>query len=328
MWQVRNADVPLPRQMVTQLFGASAVALTGLLIIVDGFQIESIRALVIVIFAIAHVVVGSVVAVKWPSGRAFAILMSVVGFALAGGAAVDQFDGVANVLVWSAEALVLLWVWLRFNDTRAGVGSVALAVIAIGHVLQQDAVPESLLFRSNEPVRAALGLLIIVVSSMAAYGVSWFLASRDEVDEKSRSLALKVGKIAVGICAGSIWYLASIMLVTMVGAGGPDVHEFQRGSDIAPVEPDQVAQVALSTFWGIIGLVSLVVGVNGKKRTLLRIGTVVFGVVAAKVLLIDTENLESGFRVLSFMAVGVLLIAGAKIYSRLSDEVSRQNGED
>jgi uncharacterized membrane protein len=87
------------------------------------------------------------------------------------------------------------------------------------------------------------------------------------------------------------------------------------------VEPGQTPQVLLSAFWAIAGLTGIVVGLLRGIRPL-RLGALALLLVAtAKVFAYDLSELESIYRALSFIALGLLLLGGAFAYQRLRKEL-------
>jgi uncharacterized membrane protein len=79
--------------------------------------------------------------------------------------------------------------------------------------------------------------------------------------------------------------------------------------------------VLLSAFWAIAGLAGIVVGLVRGLRPLRLGGLVLLLIAAAKVFAYDLSELESIYRALSFIALGLLLLGGAFAYQRLSKEV-------
>ena len=82
-------------------------------------------------------------------------------------------------------------------------------------------------------------------------------------------------------------------------------------------EPSQSAQVALSMFWGVAALVAIVVGLVRDVRELRYGGLALLGVSVAKVFAYDLSELDSLYRVLSFIVVGIVLLVGAYAYQRV-----------
>jgi uncharacterized membrane protein len=83
------------------------------------------------------------------------------------------------------------------------------------------------------------------------------------------------------------------------------------------VERSQTAQVALSAFWAAIGLVALVVGLVRDVRAFRLGGLALLGIGVVKVFTYDLSELEQLYRVLAFVGVGLLLLAGAYAYQRM-----------
>jgi uncharacterized membrane protein len=83
------------------------------------------------------------------------------------------------------------------------------------------------------------------------------------------------------------------------------------------VAQSQTAQVALSTFWGVVGLAAIVAGLVADVRALRYGGLALLGLGVAKVFAYDLSELEQIYRVLSFIVVGIVMLAGAYAYQRV-----------
>lgn len=84
-------------------------------------------------------------------------------------------------------------------------------------------------------------------------------------------------------------------------------------------DPVMVKQMALSVLWATVGLTSIIVGFQRKIRPLRYVALALLGITLAKVLLVDMANVQAVWRVLSFMAVGALLICVSYVYHRQSE---------
>jgi uncharacterized membrane protein len=74
----------------------------------------------------------------------------------------------------------------------------------------------------------------------------------------------------------------------------------------------------MSSFWAVVGLALLVLGLRRDWRDLRIGGLVLFAVAVAKLFLYDLSNLSAMARALSFLAVGLVLLFAAFLYQRLS----------
>jgi uncharacterized membrane protein len=97
-------------------------------------------------------------------------------------------------------------------------------------------------------------------------------------------------------------YVASGLVVDIAGA--------------TDIQLTQTPQLALSGFWGCLGFAAIVAGLIWRKREVRLAGLGLLAITVAKILLVDLSNLESLWRVGSFLAVGVVLLAGAFAYQR------------
>ncbi|MEQ9460326.1 MAG: DUF2339 domain-containing protein [Phycisphaeraceae bacterium] len=142
---------------------------------------------------------------------------------------------------------------------------------------------------------------------LPAYGIpmllfAW-LASRLERDPARRS--------EVVLCAVTALFLAFV-LVTL------QVRQAFNGSDIL-IQEQTIAQTewyAYSLSWIVLG-VSLLIGGLLRRNRWLRIGSLVIILMAVgKVFLLDTAHLEGLLRVVSFLGLGLTLIAIGFLYQR------------
>ena len=97
--------------------------------------------------------------------------------------------------------------------------------------------------------------------------------------------------------------------MSAVGAGG--------GEAVLDLDVRQQGQALVSALWGLVGVVALVVGLSRNVREV-RIGALLLLLATAgKVFCFDLAALTSIYRVISFVALGLLLLAGSFAYQRL-----------
>ena len=248
-------------------------------------------ATVWVVGAAAVHIGGGIPAYGGRMSREIAALIMAVGTALAALGLALAIDGPALVAGWSAEALVLAWAARRFGDSRGQVGSAAFFTLAFVHTVVFEAPPDAL--RSGVEDFGTAALAVAIVGATAA-----------ALSRLSTLPDLRV--LYAGVAATAAVYLPSLAIVSAF-----------EGDDL---EPGQTPQVLLSAFWAILGLTGIVVGLLRDMKLLRLGGLALLGLAAVKVFAYDLAELESIYRALSFIALGLLLLGGAFAYQRIRKE--------
>jgi uncharacterized membrane protein len=217
-----------------------------------------------------------------------AALLVAIGVALSGVTLALALDGPALVVGWSAEAVILTWVAGRTGEQRALGFGVAFLGLAVLHTVLDEAPPRALL-DGVESLGPALAATMSV--GVAALLMGLLVDRRD------------LWMLLFATAGVAFVYAASLGIVDVI-----------QGDQ---VERSQTAQVVLSAFWAGLGLVAIVVGLVRDIRELRYGGLVLLGLGVAKLFLYDLAELNEIYRVLSFVAVGLLLLTGAYAYQRV-----------
>jgi len=86
---------------------------------------------------------------------------------------------------------------------------------------------------------------------------------------------------------------------------------------------DKVSGSVLTMAWGGEGLALLAIGFVARERLLRLQGLVLFFVCILKLFLYDLRNLETMYRILSFIALGLILLGVSWIYTKFREHVRR-----
>lgn len=270
------------------LFANASVAAGGVWWLIDDAGHRSGANAWLFALAGAHLVLATFV-LRSRASREIAWLLYGVGVALVGVACTVALGGPALVAAWSAEALVLAWMGRRSETPgRALAAALVFAGLAGAHALLFEARPTALAW-GFASIPAAAGAVALVLLALAGIVVAYGEEVRDELAWVGAALGV---------------YLASGLVVDLAGAH--------------PHASTQTSQLALSGFWGALGFAAIVAGLLRGKRVLRLGGLGVLMLAVGKVFLVDLAKLESIWRVGSFLAVGLLLLAGAFAYQRVS----------
>jgi uncharacterized membrane protein len=236
---------------------------------------------------VAHILLGAFGFGQRMSSEIAALLVA-VGVGLSGVTLALALDGPALVAGWSAEAVILAWVASRTGEQRAFVFSLAFLGLAGLHTLANEAPLDALVDGVDD--------LGVAVAAVLCVGIAAFLVYRFMPLTDVQLALLGVGSVA-------LVYAASLTIVDVL-----------QGDAVAQ---SQTAQVALSTFWGVVGLAAIVAGLVADVRALRYGGLALLGLGVAKVFAYDLSELEQIYRVLSFIVVGIVMLAGAYAYQRV-----------
>lgn len=89
-------------------------------------------------------------------------------------------------------------------------------------------------------------------------------------------------------------------------------------------DPHVAEQVAISIFWGLFAIATVCAGFRWPMPMLRYFGLGLFGVTLLKVVAVDMSQVEFGYRILSFMGLGLLLLATSVLYGRVGSRLLRE----
>jgi hypothetical protein len=201
------------------------------------------------------------------------------------------------VLAWAGEAVVVAEIGRRVGSRIAAVGSLGFLAIAALHALGNEAELDSLVYGATPYWEAAVAVGAV---ALAAAFVGW------------RGLPLweNVRETLVGGAGVALVYLVSIGIVSIFQPGTIEVQE-------GALTVREQGQAIVSAFWSVLGLGLLWAGLRRDERPWRLAGFGLLAVAVAKVFLYDMAALGAEYRVISFVVLGLLLLAGAYAYQRM-----------
>ena len=231
--------------------------------------------------------------------QGYRLLLDMIGLAALAYLAAIAFDGPALVAAWAVEAVTLAEIARRTRDDVALAGSGGFLGLGALHVLVLEAPPDALLYGVDDGAGATVALLSIAAACT--------VCARAEHDQEPRWRPALTGASGVALI-----YLVSVLIIS---AFQPDGSAAAAG--LLDLDVRQQGQVLLSAFWSVTGVAALIVGLLRDRLGLRLGGFALLTIALAKVFLYDLSTLESLYRVLSFVALGLLLLAAAYAYQRM-----------
>jgi uncharacterized membrane protein len=220
-------------------------------------------------------------------------------------------------LAWAGEALVLLWLGERNNSRLARAGGYGVMLLAVGRLLVRHLPLHSSPFTPVLNPAFATWLLVIAAVVLAGRLVS-----------PARRRGSKLDVLAGGL-------LAPLGLVLLFGLVTAETGEFFEQRARAAKEAAQPGLAALaarqgglavSVLWTVFATGLLAAGLGVRSRGLFYAAYGLFAVTAMKVVTIDLETLPTLYRMLSFLALGVLLLVGAWLNIRFRERLAPPGG--
>lgn len=295
----RRGEESLPVASWLLLFGSSALVVAGGYQVFDRAGDHTAAVAWVFGFALVHLLLGAA-AMRSSIHREIGSLLIGAGVALTGFGLAEALDGPGLVAAWAAASAVLAYLATRVDAApdpalssaeRLLLAAGAFLGLALGHTLLFEAPPTAMIDGVEDLASAVVAL---AASAGAAFACQRF-ARRIEPD--GATAAAFVG-------AATLVYLGSVLIVDTVGVdGGGEVRE--------------AGQVWLSAFWTVTGLGAVVWGLVRRSASIRLGGLALLGVAIAKVWTYDLSELDELARVLSFVGLGLLLLAGSFAYQRI-----------
>ncbi len=218
-----------------------------------------------------------------------------LAFTLAAIAVAVQFDGPAVTVGWAAEGAAAAWVGLRVGSLWLQYGGLALWGLAVLRLTEgYFDTPAGFVAILN--VRALTTAFLVVLS----YVLAWmFHVHRETVRNGERTRAM-LHVIASALTM--LWITAEVGSYWDIRYETPQAHLYE--------------QLILSLAWGLYGAVLIVLGMRRGYAPDRYIGITVLAVTVLKVFFYDLWELGGIYRVIGFIAFGVLLVAVSYLYQR------------
>lgn len=210
-------------------------------------------------------------------------------------------EGAWTPILVATQAAGMVWIGLREERTwLRGVGALLLAV-AIMRLLaiQFDPVPAAYSVILNR--RALLGFFVVAVLGY----VAWLHARTAADGRQTHPVALATAVVTANV----------LMLVTL----STEIYAFWELRATGPrfgSNAELIRQMMLSATWGAYAAALTAAGFRLGYAPIRYLAIAVFGVTVVKVFTIDFSQLDSIYRILSSIALGLLLMGASYLYQR------------
>lgn len=211
-------------------------------------------------------------------------------------------------LFWAAQAIVLLWAAYRLESRPLEMSSLALMALALGKFLFHDYVfvfglkmgamafvPE---YVHLLPERAATTLFVIAVLACAR------LLAGKHASAIGRDAERIIGRILLILAATTLFIALNIETAALF---------FQYST--------QARFAAITVLWTLFSAGVMLAGFRWNSAPARNAAIVLFGITLFKVFVIDIARFSTPFRILSFIILGIVLVAVSYCYYRFKDRI-------
>jgi uncharacterized membrane protein len=228
----------------------------------------------------------------------FAVLAATFGAI----AVARQFDGPAKPVGWAVLATGLLWLGLVESSRWLRVCGAVLIFVAIAQLVR-------LLF-SPAPVWQVVLLNPLALASLFVAGLLFALS---RVYRRPATPGIPAREFRAALIV-----VANLLALAVITA---EIRSFWSAQ--SPGRSGYLAlQLMTSLAWAVYAVALIVFGIRRRYAPVRYLAMVVLAVTILKVFLLDLSELEQGYRVLSAIGLGVLLLLASFLYQRFREELS------
>ena len=219
-----------------------------------------------------------------------------------------QLQGVWVTIAWALESLLVLELSQRLRIAVLRWSAYALLAAMLVRLLAVDTLdidPET--FR---PV-ANWRFLSFTIAIAALYWSAWRsyvgnLQAFHIEAETERNVAVATALVLANLV--TLWLLSAEIMASAESA------LFGLSGDVS----ENVSSLGLSLLWAVYAAILIVLGVARRWRWVRVAGLALLAAPVVKLFAFDSRLLEQEFRVIAFLALGLILLAGGLIYQRYS----------
>lgn len=207
---------------------------------------------------------------------------------------------------WAVEAVALVWLSFRLGIHQLRMSAIGVLVTLGIRLLVFDT------FIDLEGFRLMLNYRMMAFASgvVALYVVAFLLGrNRDGAQEWEKEILFPI-------------YLLGASFLTLYVLSAEVIASVDSGIVNATGQTaEYIKSLGLSLLWAIYAIVGLAVGIIKRWRMVRLAALALLAIPILKPFLVDSFELERGYRVAAFLSLGAILLAGGFFYQRYSTAI-------
>ena len=217
-----------------------------------------------------------------------------VAFTLVAIAVAIELDGPWAVTMWAAEGLAVAWVAIRSDRPWMRAGAALLFVLAVGRWLSPDVQQVYYGQTVLANPRALTGLFIVALLYVAAW---WRKGA--------------TGASAAALERAGVIVAASALTVFVISK---EIVAYWEVQTTAGADAYLARELMLSGWWAAYAGALVLIGIRRRYAPIRYFAIVLFGLTIGKVFLVDLELQGGIYRVVGFVAIGLILLIVSFFY--------------
>ena len=223
-----------------------------------------------------------------------------------------QVDGAWIAVAWAVESVLALLLSVRLRMVELRWFAYGLLAAMLVRLFWLDTISVD-----PETFRPVLNWRFLAFAAgIAALYTSGWLSHRSLEETDPSPVALWENRAALPALL-SLANFATLWLLSAEILASADSALFDLSRDAS----ENVASLGLSLLWAVYAAVLIVLGVIRRWRWVRLAGLALLAVPVVKLFAYDSQTLEQEYRVIAFIALGLILLAGGLLYQRYSRAV-------
>jgi uncharacterized membrane protein len=220
-----------------------------------------------------------------------------------------------TTLAWAAEGVLLLWLGVRQRAPLARAFGYAVVLLALCRLFLRQLPLHPMPFTPVFNPEFGTWLCVIVALGLARR-LARRLPREEEVAWLDGASVLLLGPLALTLLFG--------LLTAETGSYFDHVSRAAAslGDPVGALRAERQGGLAVSVLWTLVATGLLSTGLVLRSLPLFYSSYALFALTAGKVVLVDIGTLPTLYRMLSFLALGVLLLAGAWLNLRFRERLA------
>ncbi len=240
-----------------------------------------------------------------------------------------QLSGTIVTILFSIQALVFIWLSIRFKSWEMQAFSSGIFLVVIFRLLFIDF--ENFDLASYQIVFNERFLVFFVaILCLSASSYFYFLEMKKKGEKLyTRNLFFKITNKNLDSIRENL-SIRNLFIFTIVAANFFIVWSISFeitsvfDSNIFDFDNDTKSYakaLGLTIFWGIYAGILLIIGISKRSYQIRSAAIFLLAITVAKLFVYDTFNLEQIYRIISYVFLGILLIIGGFMYQKYEDRI-------